>query len=151
MKRTLILAALAFGTADMALAAPTVWTGDGQMFDAQRNPLATYSLRVEIENLSPNQERRVVVVSNPKGVIFQDTCTVDKGGDKWATTCTHSSGGGYTFGRGLAQEYLSGDDGVDHVTQIIEDSPTSMRLLRTELESGNATMFFIETLAKVAE
>ena len=152
MKFVLALVALTFAGADLALADSTVWQGQGQLYDAQRAPLSTYNVQVNIDSVSATSELRRVSVTNAQGVVlYQDSCTVDKDGNRWRTVCSHSNGGGYYFDHGLAQEYVTGDSGADYVTQIVIDSPTAMRLMRTELRAGAATKFFVETLAKIPQ
>lgn len=155
MKRHILTAAFVLAitaaATPAALAATTEWTGKGQLFDASRRLVSAYDLKVVVQDLDAGRETMTIEASVGGVIVHQDTCTRTTDGDQWRKVCSASEGAGYYFDFGLGQEYSRGADGVDHATQIVIDSETELRFIRTELKDGRAERFFVETLAKSAE
>ena len=147
MKKLIIALALVASPATFA-ASTDIWEGPGSLFDVQGNPLSTYSLVVEnIKN--GNQIQSNVTVTLPDGTIHKQQCLMtETSQDGWKSDCDHGKGGGHCFGEGLCISYEEDSTGKAYATTIVMDGPTDMRLLRTELQNGQAVRFFREKLHK---
>lgn len=151
MKHLLLGTALLLSSSSIALA-NEVWTGTGELYDAQRRLESTYTIKVESEATSDTTERLTIEVEAGGEVVYSDVCELSKAENMWQKKCRDSEGGGYLFAYGLSQEYVALKSGGAHVTTMIKDSDTKIRILRTELDAASrATRFFSETLEKAAK
>lgn len=149
MKTILLGTALFVSSSSLALAGET-WTGTGELYDAQRQLISPYTITVQTEDVSDSLERVTVEVKAHGEVVHSDVCEIRKAENRWGKTCKDGEGGGYRFANGLGQEYVELKNGHAYATSIIHDSPTRMRLLRTELDGQEAVRFFSEVLEKTA-
>lgn len=150
MKQFLFGAVLFVSSSSLALAGET-WTGTGELYDAQRQLISPYTIELQMEEIADSLERVTVEVKAHGEVVHSDVCEIRKAGDRWGKTCKESEGGGYRFANGLAQEYVELKNGHAYATTMIQDSPTRIRILRTELDGREAVRFFSEVLEKTAK
>lgn len=147
MKLFLLGTGLFFATSSLALAGET-WTGTGEMYDAQRHLVSTYTLQVDKEATGERTERITIEVKADGRVVYQDVCDVQKGENRWTKTCRDGKAGGYVFANGLMQEYTDLGNGHAYATTMIDDSSVKKRILRTELQGMEAVRFYSEVLEK---
>ena len=128
------------------------WEGKGQVKDISGYAIGKFSVGVDINKLSSNKEERKIKIEWPGGGM-EKTCTYEKNGRSWGTSCSDGTkGGGLCIANGMCQEYVKSEDGRAFATTIVFDYPGSMRLLTTELNSeGRAEKFFSQILHKVSE
>jgi hypothetical protein len=149
MKMFLIATSVALG-ADVAAAAQ--WQGEGKLYNLQRELISEYNVAVQIQEVSPIEEKVQVTVTERNNAWSKTThCTVHKDGSAWTKVCDGGTSRGAMFDNGLGIDYLTTDGGPAYATNIIMDSKTTMRLFRTKLVHGEAQEFFVETLTKEAE
>ncbi len=131
------------------LAATTdIWEGSGSLFDTKCNPTGTYSLVVE-NTKNGNQIQSNVTVILPDGSVHKKHCLMtESSSESWKSECDNGKGGGHCFGEGLCVSYVEDGTGKAYATTIAMDGPSDMRLLRTELQNGQAVRFFREKLHK---
>lgn len=147
MKKTIIATAVAL-VANIASAAE-VWEGPGKLYNLNRELLAEYTVNVQIEKVSTSEKKVDVTVRDQGGaVIHSDACTMRNSGQSWTKDCDGGSSRGFMLDYGLGIDYYEANDGKAYATDIVIDSNTQMRLLRTELENGQAQKFFAEILTK---
>lgn len=146
--KTLFIA-LALTLSAPAFAATTeIWEGSGTHFNIDGNPEGTYGLKVEnTSNGKATQSH--VTVTLPDGSIRKHQCSMTYSSDsRWKSECDNGFGGGQCLGDGLCASYIEDSNGKAYAMTIVMDSPTAMRLLRTELKNGHAVRFFREKLQK---
>lgn len=151
MKLNLALALCSL-SASPAFAA-TLWQGQGQLSDIRGKIIGNYSVSVSIEQLSAASERvKVEVVAANGAIVHKDTCLTFKSEKGWKKECDGgtSSGTMYAPQFGLGMDYYVAKDGLAYATNIILDGENEMRLLRTELNNGQATRVFAEKLTRVS-
>ncbi len=153
MKKFVISSVMFLASSSMALASGSdVWSGTGQMFDAARVPVSSYSLTVTNDAVAANADHLVVEVRAGGNVVYSSDCDVTKEPNRWHKLCKDGAEGwGYVFDHGLAQEYQNAGNGKVFITQIIVDTPTTKRLLRTELQDNQVVHYFSETLEKTGK
>ncbi len=147
MKKLILTIALTATHQSMA-ATTDVWEGPGSLFDTQGRATGIYSLVVE-NTKKGNQIQRNVTVTLPDGSTHREQClmTESRSGG-WTSDCDNGKGGGQCFGEGLCISYTEDGTGKAYATTIVMDGPSEMRLLRTELQYGQAVRFFREKLHK---
>jgi hypothetical protein len=150
---TIALALLAVTPSTWAAAgnATESWVGRGKVYDRQRQTVEDYTLEVDVEAAAPAGAARSfsVTVRNLNGdVTFSDRCVESDAGDAWTRQCTGGSSEGRTFDFGLGVDYYVAKDGTAFATDVFHVDATHMRLLRTQLEQGEATKFYVEALTK---
>ncbi|MBT4762728.1 MAG: hypothetical protein HOO06_13605 [Bdellovibrionaceae bacterium] len=149
MKNILIIIGIMMITNhSVAAASVEIWEGDGVLFNSERKVISNYKLTVQNIELSDKVTQSNVTVKLPDGSVRKYQCTNTYGEKGWSTQCDDGEGGGYCFGQGLCQSYISHSNGNSFATTIVKDGPKNMRLLRTQLEEGRATGFFREKLHK---
>ena len=129
------------------MAATDIWEGPGQLFDLNGQPAGAYNLVVEVTKNGVQTETHVKVALSD-GTQIQRTCTSTSLGVGWSSKCDYGTGGGYCFGEGLCLSYEEDASGRAFATTIVMDGPNDMRLVRTELQNGQAVRFFREKLHK---
>lgn len=145
MKKVIVLIATLVSSA--AFAGTDVWEGSGSLFDLQGQPAGDYQLVVE-NTTSGNEIQNLVTVTLADGSFKKLQCIMTKSGDGWTSICDQGQGGGHCFGEGLCISYVADATGKAFATTIVMDGPSDMRLLRTELQNGQAVRFFREKLHK---
>ncbi len=125
------------------------WSGTGALFDLHGKNLGNYTLAMEnIKNNSDIQSQVIVSLADGKTLTYN--CQIKKETpDSWSSQCDHGKGGGRCLGEGLCISYeKTTEAGIAFATTIIKDGPSDLRLLRTELQNGQAVKFFREKLHK---
>lgn len=133
------------GTAGTSPAAK--WVGKGIRFNHDKANAQPYGLEVVIDKSGADEISKVTVTPAAGSEILIE-CRRSDGKQGWSLDCTNGKGGGYCFAHGMCQTYVADATGRAYATTISMDGPTSMRILRTELENGNAVAFYQETLQK---
>jgi hypothetical protein len=146
--KTLIFALVLIGSQTAGAAATDIWEGSGTLFELQGKPTGTYDLLVE-NTRNGDQTQSQVTVTLADGTIYKQQCLItQKVPGKWISECDHGKGGGACLGEGLCLSYEEDSSGKAYATTIVIDGPADMRLVRTELQSGQAVRFFREKLHK---
>jgi len=146
--KTLILAMTLIASQHSFAGSTDVWEGPGSLFDVKGNATSTYNLVVE-NTKSGSQIQSNVTVTLPDGTTHKQQCLMtETSQDGWTSKCDHGNGGGPCFGGGFCISYVSNSTGKAYATTIVMDGPSDMRLLRTELQNGQAVQFFREKLHK---
>jgi hypothetical protein len=125
-----------------------VWKGSGTRYDISKMEQGTYELTLEIQKLSPQEQKSVATVTLATGEVMIISCSQVNSERGWSLECSNGKGGGYCFDQGMCQNYVADADGRAYATTLSFDGKDSMRLLRTELLNGKAVGFFAETLKR---
>ncbi|MBX9767182.1 MAG: hypothetical protein K2X47_07925 [Bdellovibrionales bacterium] len=146
--KTLILTLTALLAQTSLAGTPDIWEGDGALFEVHGKPAVTYHLVVE-NTKTADITNTNVTVTLPDGTAIKQQCVMtERTPGKWSSECDHGKGGGSCFGEGLCISYEEDAMGRAFATTIVMDGPSDMRILRTELQNGQATRFFREKLHK---
>lgn len=126
------------------------WKGDGALFDRDGKWLSNYSFEVINTQLSPNEFKSEVTVHLPDGKVLQVSQTMTKTGENsFGIVSTQGNGGGYCFGEGLCQLYISMGNGHGIAITNVSDGDDKMRCMKTELKDGEAIHFFRDKMERV--
>ena len=125
-----------------------VWSGTGKQYDNHAQLKGEYDLVVTVDETGENLKAIEVRVTANGQIVHEETCAMETDGDAWIKTCPNGEGGGTYFDFGLASEYFQAKSGNSFATQIILDSDSEMRLMRTELKDGAPVHFYVESLKK---
>lgn len=120
------------------------WVGSGVMFHPAAGPVGEYDVEMWRKPVGENAVEVDVKVTLPDGQIMEMEQTVEENGDSFTITSEEGNGGGYDFGEGLLSTYTEGADGSGYAQTIVMDGADQMRILRTELDGGEAQRFFRE-------
>lgn len=146
--KALVLGLILAATQNSFAASTDTWEGPGSLFDTKGSEISTYNLVVE-NTKNGNQIQSNVTVTLPDGSVQKQQCKMtETAQDQWTSECDHGKGGGHCFGEGLCISYEEDSAGKAYATTIVMDGPADMRLLRTELQNGQAVHFFREKLHK---
>lgn len=152
MKAFILAAASVIFSSTIAIAGSPdteTWTGTGSLYDAQRNLISQYQLEVTQSTADRSTAVRVTLAD---GGVREINCVSTGDDHKWAKTCDNGmSGGGYYFEKGIISDYVEDGAGTAQATTMIFDSDDSMRILRTQLVHGDASLFFVESLTRISK
>lgn len=118
------------------------WQGRGAVFDAEGHALGNYDVRMEKRRREGGLDIHVVV-SLPDGREMTFDQSVEGPRERFAIHGTSGEGGGFDLGEGVMMTYVEGG-GKSFAQTIIRDSDTRQRMVRTELENGEAVRFYRE-------
>ncbi len=128
--------------------ATDVWEGAGAYFDINGNQEGEYTLH--LENVQQGDKvLSTATVTLSDGSSRKQQCLLSEMSPKgWSALCDNGNGGASCMGEGLCVSYVKNAAGIAYATTIVNDGPSNMRLLRTELRNEKAVRFFREKLVK---
>lgn len=148
--KALTLTLIALGFTATVQAATETWEGNGTLFDQKGQAQGSYRLLVE-NTQQGNEIQNHVTVTLADGSVREENCQMTKReAGHWNMQCGNDRGGGSCLSEGLCISYVGNENGRGYATTIILDGPSEMRLLRTELQNGQALRFFSEKLHRRA-
>jgi hypothetical protein len=144
-----LILTLAMISSSYAFASTTdIWEGPGTQFDAHGKATGNYNLVVQ-NVTTGTQIQSTVTITLADGTVKTEQCQItnDSAGG-WKSLCGTFQGGGGCFGEGMCASYEADANGHAFATNVAIDGASDLRMLRTELQNGQATGFYREKLHK---
>lgn len=121
------------------------WIGEGTVFDEQARPTGDYDVRLEQHPTGEGRIEQTVRITLPDGSTKEFTQQLAQRGRHLEIRSQQARGGGLDLGDGMLHTYVETGEGCAQAQTIAMDGDERMRIVRTELEDGEAVRFFRES------
>ncbi len=121
-----------------------LWLGRGVMFTPGGELASEYEVRMTRDREGERETQHIEVLL-PDGDSLQIEQTLAMEGDRFLVEGSSGEGGGYNLGDGMVLAHSRLADGKEQVQVIAMDGDEEMRIVRIELQGGEATRFFRES------
>ncbi len=121
------------------------WDGHGAVFDGEGALQGEYDVTLQKRRREGGLDM-TVDVALPDGRTMHFTQAVNGAGERFEIVSEAGNGGGYSLGEGMLVTYV-GEANNGKAQTIFEDGD-EMRIVRTELEGGEAVRFYREVYSR---